>query len=65
MFTFSLLIFIIFTSLYVLFSAAALYHLKHFTLPGRVETRLAISLFLFLSLVLWLLSLLFLFKIPS
>lgn len=64
MFLIALVIFILFSILYFLFSAAILYHLYQYTLPGYPSPRIITIIFVFLSVLFWLFSLTFLFKIP-
>lgn len=64
MFTIALVIFIIFTLIYLLFTGAILYHLKQYTLPWHYAPRLVTGIFFLFSGILWLLALYFLFQIP-
>ena len=65
MFLIALIIFIVFTLFFGLLSAAIIYHLKQYTLPGQTLPRLVISLFLFFTILFWLFALYFLLKIPA
>ena len=58
------IIFIIFTLLYGLLTAAIIYHLRQYTLPGHTTPRMVLTIFLFLASLLWLFALFFLFQIP-
>ena len=63
MFIIALIIFIVFTIAYLLFTGAILYHLNQYTLPRHIGPRIATTIFFFLSGLLWLFSLYFLFHI--
>lgn len=63
-FTLASLFFGAFTLGYVLFAFAIVYHLRQYTLPGSHLPALVISLFGFLSGLLWLFGLYFLLTIP-
>jgi len=65
MFFIALTIFIIYTVLYAIFSAAIFYHLYHFALPGHPAPKTAITLFSLVSGSLWITALIFLLKIPT
>lgn len=65
MFAVSFVFFILFTLGYGFASAAVIYHLRQYTLSEYPAPRRAASLFIFLSILLWLFALLFLFNIPS
>lgn len=65
MFLIALTIFIIFTLFFGLLSSAIIYHLRQYALPGSILPRLAIFLFLFFTILFWLLALYFLLKIPT
>lgn len=60
----AIIILLLFTPLYGVFVFAILYHLKTYTIPGRPHPRVVTTIFLFLSTLLWLFALYFLFKIP-
>lgn len=63
MFFIALIIFILFTLVYLFFTGAILYHLKQYTLPRHYGPKIATTVFFFLSGILWLLALYLLFKI--
>lgn len=63
MFTLLLIIFIIFTVVYGLFSAAIIYHLKQYTVPGNYESRIVITSYIFLSVLFWFFAIYFLLEI--
>lgn len=63
MFITAVIIFILFTSLYALFAAAIIYHLRQYTLPGRHVPHIVMVIFLFLSALFWLFALYFLIKL--
>lgn len=65
MFSIASIIFFIFTILYAGFSAAIIYHLKQYTIPQHYAPRIVVPFFLAVSGILWLMSLLFLFRFPS
>lgn len=65
MFPVAAIIFILFTLCYGFFSAAVIYHLRQYTLPGYPLPRIMITSFLFLSFLFWSFALYFLFRIPS
>lgn len=65
MFLVALAIFILFSLIYLLLSAAIFYHLGQYTLPGHPAPRIITIIFVFLSLLFWLFGITFLFKIPS
>ena len=56
----SAIIFIVFTIIYAAFSAAIIYHLKQYTIPGHKTAPLVITIFLFLSGLFWLFGIYFL-----
>jgi len=63
MFAILFLIFIVFTLVYGLFSAAILYHLNQYAVPGNTQSRVVISSFIFLSLLFWFFAIYFLVEI--
>ncbi|OGZ98824.1 MAG: hypothetical protein A3C07_00625 [Candidatus Sungbacteria bacterium RIFCSPHIGHO2_02_FULL_47_11] len=65
MFKAASIIYIIFTGLYVLFSASIVYHLARYTLPDKYTPRIIIEAYIILSAVFLLTALFFLFQIPS
>lgn len=65
MFLIALAIFIAFSLIYLLLSAAIFYHLRQYTLPGRPAPRIIMLAFIFLSALFWLFSATFLLKIPT
>lgn len=64
MFLVAFAFFLVFTILYVLFSAAIIYHLRQYTLTGYPAPRVVVVLFCFISSLFWLFALTFLIKIP-
>lgn len=58
-------VFILFTLLYALFSAAVVYHIRQYDLPDYPAPRIVLVSFFFLSALFWLFSTYFLFQIPS
>lgn len=63
MFLIASIIFLVFSVFYGFFSAAILYHLRHYTLPDRPLPRVMTGIFVFLSLLFWFFAITFLFKI--
>jgi len=62
-FTVTASFFLIFTTFYALFSAAIIYHLRQYIVPGNRIVGIVINIFVFLSLLFWLFALYFLFAI--
>lgn len=56
--------FVVFAVLYASFSAAIIYHLRAYTLPGWNAGRVSITVFLLFSILLFLLAVYFFFQIP-
>lgn len=65
MFAIAAVIFIIFTLVYALSSAAIIYHLLQYSLPGYHVPHLVIAMHILISLIFWLISLVFLLRIPA
>lgn len=64
MFYIAALIFVVFTIFYSLFTGAIIYHLKQYTPSHYSLPQFFITIFLFISAVLLLFALYFLFKVP-
>ncbi|MBI3442590.1 MAG: hypothetical protein HY007_02390 [Candidatus Sungbacteria bacterium] len=56
--------FAFFSLVYVAVAAAIIYHLRAFSISGRIAPHIAIVSFTIASIALWLLALFFLFRIP-
>lgn len=56
--------FVLFSLLYGIVSAAIIYHLRAFSIPGHNAPRVAILVFSALSAALWLCALFFLLNLP-
>lgn len=57
-------IFIIFIGLWIFFTAAVIFHLRKYTLPGWSAPKLVLPIFFVLSAILFLFALYFFFRIP-
>lgn len=65
MFAVSTVFLILFTIGYGFLAGAVIYHIRQYTIKEYPAPRRAVSIFVFLSILLWLFALVFLFNIPS
>lgn len=63
MFTILFIVFLLFSLVYGLFSAAIIYHLRQYEVPHTTAPRAVIASFLFLSFLFWSFAIYFLIEI--
>lgn len=57
--------FALFSLLYLIIAIAIIYHLRTYSISGRIAPHVVIIIFSAVSIVLWLLAIIFLLKLPQ